>query len=133
VSGSDSSSDGSTLVLVIDTLSSEESGSSLRALEDDGGVDGSGSLEDGVDGGGGGDVDGRDGVLREREEGSESQRWERDGSRGRKRRKEMERKRERKNSLRASERAGKEFGSDLRKGHQPVQREREERGGVSMV
>jgi hypothetical protein len=62
VSGSDGSSDGSALVLVVDTLSGEESGSSLRALEDDGGVDGSGSLEDGVNSRRRGDVDGRDGV-----------------------------------------------------------------------
>lgn len=63
MSASDGTSDGSLLVLVVDTLTGEVSGTSLGDLDDDGRLDVSGSLEDGVDDRRRGDVGGRDSVL----------------------------------------------------------------------
>lgn len=63
MSASDGTSDGSLLVLVVDTLTGEVSGTSLGDLDDDGRLDVSGSLEDGVDDRRRGDVGGRNSVL----------------------------------------------------------------------
>lgn len=58
---SDSTLDGGVLVLALDALTAEEGGTTVGELDDDGGVDGSGTLQDGVDGGGAGAVEGGDG------------------------------------------------------------------------
>jgi hypothetical protein len=63
VGSCDSSGDGSLLVLVVDTLSGEESGTTLRSLEDDGRLGVAGSLERRNYGGGRCDVDGGNGVT----------------------------------------------------------------------
>lgn len=63
VGGSGGSGDGGLLVAVGETLSTEESGTTLGDLEDDGGLDVSGSLQDGVDDGRGGDVLGGQGPV----------------------------------------------------------------------
>lgn len=51
VGSSDGTSDGSLLVVVLQALSGEESGTTLRNLEDDRGVDVSGSLKTSIDNG----------------------------------------------------------------------------------
>ena len=56
MSGSDGTSDGSLLLVVCDTLSGEVSSSSLRNLEDDGGLVVTSGLKSGYDGRGRGDV-----------------------------------------------------------------------------
>jgi hypothetical protein len=63
VGSSGRSSDGGLLVAVGKTLTTEESGSSLRELEDDRGVDVPGGLEDTVHDRRRSDVDGGDGKL----------------------------------------------------------------------
>lgn len=60
---SDSTGNGGSLVLVVDALAGEESGTTLRGLEDDGAVLVAGSLEGCDDGGARGHVDGGDGVV----------------------------------------------------------------------
>lgn len=55
--------DGGELVLVVDTLTGEVSGTTVRDLQDDGGLGIAGSLEGSYHGGRGCAVDGRDGVL----------------------------------------------------------------------
>jgi hypothetical protein len=56
VGGGDGTSDGTLLVSVLESLSTEEGGSSLRNLEDNGRLDVAGSLEGSNDGRGRGDV-----------------------------------------------------------------------------
>lgn len=63
MSASDGTSDGSLLVLVVDTLTGEVSSTSLGDLDDDRRLDVTGSLEDGVDDRRRGNVGGRDSVL----------------------------------------------------------------------
>lgn len=54
---------GSLLILVVYTLTGEESGTTLRGLEDDGRLLITGGLEGCDDSGAGGDVDGGDGIA----------------------------------------------------------------------
>lgn len=63
MSGGNGTGNGAGLVLVVNTLSGEESGTTLRGLQDDGALLVAGSLERGNDGGGRGDVDGGDGIA----------------------------------------------------------------------
>jgi hypothetical protein len=63
VSSRNSSGDGSLLVLVVDALSSEEGGSSLRSLEDDWRLGIASGLESRNDGGGRCDIYSGDGVA----------------------------------------------------------------------
>jgi hypothetical protein len=63
VGSCDSSGNGSLLVLVVDTLSGEESGTSLGSLEDDGRLGVASGLERRNYGGGRCDVDGGNGVA----------------------------------------------------------------------
>lgn len=63
MSGGDGTGNGCSLVLVVYALSGEESGTTLRGLEDDGALLVASSLKGSDHGGAGRDVDGRDGVL----------------------------------------------------------------------
>lgn len=63
MSGSNGTSDRGGLVLVVYALAGEESGTTLRGLEDDGAVLIAGSLEGCDHGGARGDVDGGDGIV----------------------------------------------------------------------
>jgi hypothetical protein len=63
VSGGDGTGDGCGLVLVVYALAGEESGTTLRGLEDDGALLVAGSLERCDYGGAGGDVDGGNGIA----------------------------------------------------------------------
>lgn len=65
VGGGDGTNDGSFLLLsaVLDALTGPVGGTTLGDLQDDGGVQVSGSLHGGVGGGGRGDVEGGDGIV----------------------------------------------------------------------